>query len=490
MHLKAPSISGGRFRNPSKRAVPVYIACALLLLLYTQIDHFERLQHTPGEVLKRVLAYQQPVERAQDTKFPKKIWQSWKTDPLEFEQRETERARSWPKLNPGHRYEVLTDGNDMDYVETHFGRDGVINRPDIVETYRTLNTTIIKADLLRYLVMYAEGGVYADIDVENIRAVNTWIPPQFDERDVDLVISVEIDEPAFVNHTILGQKSQSFCQWTFMTKPRHPVMLRLIEHVLHWLNEVAQKQAVSIAAIKLNFDEVITGTGPSAFTSAVLAEMALQTHRRIEWDTFHNLTQPVLVGNILVLTVAAFAAGQGHSNSGTHDSPDALVRHHYHASLWPSRHPRFSHPAYGMVEECNWEPACVWNWTENTAAYGKLDFDAKVNLIRQKEKIDKARFDAEVAEDEAAAKEEAAAVAAELKAKCEKASYIHVEQVTSQPQATPSVPSTPWPPAGVLPGNAPAGTDQQAGAQQPAANQQSQPSSNTGGQPGQPEVRI
>ncbi|KAG4438927.1 hypothetical protein IFR05_005607 [Cadophora sp. M221] len=498
MHLKTPSISGGRFRKQSKRAAPVYIACALLLLLYTQIDHFERFQHTPGEVLKRVLAYQQPMVRAQDTKFPKKIWQTWKTDPLDFEQRESERARTWPQKNPGHRYEVLTDNNDLDYVENHFGRDGVVYRPDIIETYRTLNATIIKADLLRYLVMYAEGGVYADIDVENLRAINTWIPPQFNESDVDLVISVEIDEPAFVNHTILGQKSQSFCQWTFMTKPRHPVMMRLIEHVLHWLNEVAQNQAVPISDIKLNFDEVITGTGPSAFTTAVLAEMAAQTHRRLFWDTFHALTQPVLVGNILVLTVDSFAAGQGHSNSLSHDSPNALVKHHYHASLWPSRHPRFSHPAYGMVEECNWEPACVWNWTDNTAAFGGLSFDEKVKLIKEKEQIDKERYDAEVAEDEAAAKEDNERLQAELKAQCESASYVHIEQITSQTPTPPAIPQTQWPPVVTeqQPGNlqtqqtqdqAPSQVQAQRELQVQPPAEQTTPASNTGGQP---EVRL
>ncbi|EKD13984.1 glycosyltransferase sugar-binding region containing DXD domain-containing protein [Drepanopeziza brunnea f. sp. 'multigermtubi' MB_m1] len=436
MHIKTSSISGGRFRKQTRRALPLYIACGLLLLIYTQIDHFERFQRTPGEVLKRIMAHQQPVHREKNSKFPKKIWQTWKTDPLDFEVRESDRARTWPQLNPGHRYEVLTDNNDLAYVEEHFGPNGVIYRPDIVETYRTLNATIIKADLLRYLIMYAEGGVYADIDVENLRGIDTWIPKHFDESDVDLVISVEIDEPGFANHKILGQKSQSFCQWTFMAKPQHPVMLKLVDHVLHWLNEVAQKQAVPISGIKLNFDEVITGTGPSAFTNAVLSEMVTQTHRRIYWDTFHALTQPVLVGNILVLTVDAFAAGQGHSNSLSHDSPNALVRHHYHASLWPSRHPRFSHPAYGMVEECNWEPTCVEDWTKNTAAFNSLPYDERARLIQAKEKVDKEAEEDEIAEQEIWAQEELDRQALETKIQCELASYVHVENLRA-PTPTP-----------------------------------------------------
>jgi mannosyltransferase OCH1-like enzyme len=425
-------------RKQMRRTFPASIACILLLLIFTQIDHFERYQHKSGDVLKRILAYQTSFQNhnAKDTKFPKKIWQTWKVDPLEFDERDSKRARTWTKTNPEYRYEVLTDGNDLDYVEIHFGPDG-INRPDIVETYRTLNATIIKADFLRYLVMYVEGGVYADIDVSALRPINTWIPDSFREGDVDLIISVEIDEPTYSSHRVLGPKSQSFCQWTFMCKPRLPVMMRLIEHVMHWLNEISQKQQVPISQITLNFDEVITGTGPSAFTASILAEMTAQTHRRIYWDTFSNLTQPVLVGNILVLTVKAFAAGQGHSNSGTHEDEAALVQHHYHASLWPSRHPRYSHPAYGMVEECNWARDCVEDWDKNTAAFDFLPADQQAKLIAEKEFADATKYDKEMAEKKAVEKQEADKKEAALKEACRSISYIpSFQSESSQQQAT------------------------------------------------------
>ena len=50
---------------------------------------------------------------------------------------------------------MLTDNNDMAYVEEHYGPSG-FNRPDIVNLYRNINLTIIKADMLRYMIMYAE----------------------------------------------------------------------------------------------------------------------------------------------------------------------------------------------------------------------------------------------------------------------------------------------------------------------------------------------
>jgi mannosyltransferase OCH1-like enzyme len=124
--------------------------------------------------------------------FPKKIWQTWKIDPLGFEERDLTCARTWTQKNPGHRYEVLTDNNDVYYVETHFGPEG-INRSDIVEVYRSLTAKIIKADLLRYLVIYVEGGVYADIDVEALKSIDRFIPERYSAADIDMVIGVEMD---------------------------------------------------------------------------------------------------------------------------------------------------------------------------------------------------------------------------------------------------------------------------------------------------------
>ena len=322
-------------------------------------------------------------------RFPRKIWQTWKVDPLGFEERDLTTAKTWTAKNPGHRYEVLTDQNDLYYVETHFGPSG-LNRPDIVYTYRSLTAKIIKADLLRYLVMYVEGGVYTDIDVEALRPVDKFIPKPYDERDLDMVVGVEIDQPLFNNHSILGKKSQSFCQWTFMAKPRLPVMMRLVNNIVKWLDEVAKKQNKGIADIYLDFDEVISGTGPSAFTNAIMAEMSLKDHVTVQWDSFHNLDESKVVGGILVLTVEAFAAGQGHSDSGNHNARHALVKHHYHASGWPTAHPRYSHPLYGEVERCNWDAECIKTWDFNKAVFDSLSHDEQLKQIAVKEANDAA----------------------------------------------------------------------------------------------------
>ncbi|KKZ64452.1 hypothetical protein EMCG_09563 [[Emmonsia] crescens] len=319
--------------------------------------------------------------------FPRKIWQTWKVHPLDFEKREMQYARSWASNNPSHRYEVLTDQNDLYYLETHFGPKG-LNRPDIIYVYRSLTATIIKADLLRYLVMYVEGGAYADIDVEALRPLDNFIPDRFNERDIDMIIGVEIDQPEFKNHTVLGPKSQSFCQWTFVCKPRLPVMLALVDNIIRWLNQLSKKQNVPISRITLDFDDVISGTGPSAFTGAILEDMSYRTGKGVTWDAFHNMAESKVVGGILILTVEAFAAGQGHSNSGSHNARTALVKHHYHASGWPNNHRRYMHPMFGEVEKCNWNAACVAEWDRKRSRFDALPLEEQAKQIAIKQFAD------------------------------------------------------------------------------------------------------
>ncbi|UNI21646.1 hypothetical protein JDV02_007619 [Purpureocillium takamizusanense] len=367
------------FPRRLKKAVPVYVACVLLIFIYFNIDAFPRI--TDDEQVP-------PPARLPGSTFPQKIWQTWKIDPLLFGITETVRATTWLQKNPQMRYEVITDSNEMTYVEEHFGPDGV-NRPDIVEFYRNVKLPIIKADLLRYMILYSEGGVYADIDVEALKPFHRFLPERHNEEDYDLVVGIEVDEPQFKDHPILGQKSQSFCQWTIIAKPRHPVMLKLVENIMKWYKGVAKKQRVPISRVELDFDQVITGTGPSAFTSALLDEMNRQQPKgaaKVTWDDFHHMDESKVVGRVLVLTVEAFCAGQGHSDSGNHGSRGALVKHHYHASNWPSRHHRYNHPAYGQVEECNWNVECVQQWDKDVAGYEKLSAEQKKAKVAERVK--------------------------------------------------------------------------------------------------------
>ncbi|KAK0737171.1 nucleotide-diphospho-sugar transferase [Apiosordaria backusii] len=397
--LSIPSKLRNRIPSQMRRTFPAYILIVTLLILLFKAEVFP--SHpipayssaiTKRGYLQKPLGSSSSHHSLQDGDFPKKIWQTWKVDPYNFAKRDKNTARSWTTKNPGYRYEVLTDHNDVLYVEAKYGSGpGGLNRPDIVDFYKTVTAQIIKADLLRYMIMYADGGIYADIDVEALKPAERFIPTRYNASDIDMVIGVEIDQPEFKKHEILGSKCMSFCQWTFMCKPGLPVMLKLIENIMSWLEELAKAQNVSsVGEVELAFDEVISGTGPSAFTGAILEDMNSKRKGRgqkISWDhTFHNLDESKLVERVLVLDVEKFAAGQGHSNSGNHDARGALVKHHYHASNWPSKHPRFKHPAYGEVERCNWDAECVRKWDEDVAKWDSLSEKQKKKILEIKKR--------------------------------------------------------------------------------------------------------
>ncbi|KAK7425908.1 hypothetical protein QQZ08_007622 [Neonectria magnoliae] len=308
-------------------------------------------------------------------------FQIWKHDPPSFAQQELQRVRTWTEKNPEWRWEVLTDANELGYVEHHFGPHG-FNRPNIVEFFKSVQIKIIKADLLRYLVMYAEGGLYADIDVEALKPIPEFIPKAFDETEIDMIIGIETDEPKFKDHPILGPVARSFCQWTFACKPQLPLLIRMVEEAMASLHNLAKQQGVPISEVSVDFDQVIGCSGPGAFTDVILQYMNEKRTQGppIMWDNFHHIDEAIQVGRVLVLPVQAFAAAQTHSRSGkTHEVPAALVKHHYGVSNWTSRHSRYKHPVYGEVEGCLFDEACVNLWDRNVKAYKDLQGKEKFN---------------------------------------------------------------------------------------------------------------
>jgi mannosyltransferase OCH1-like enzyme len=356
-----------------KRVVALYIIILLVFLFGLN----PKLQ-LPSQSSMKYASFQQP-HLVTKPLFPTKLWQIWKVAPLYFEEKEFLRARNWTYLNPTYRYEVLTDDNALMWVEQNYG----LTRPDVVHFYRTLGVKIVKADLLRYLIMYIEGGTYADIDVQALKPINAFIPDEFKEleRDIDMVVGIEVDQPQYKDHPILGSKSMSFVQWTFMCKPRLAVMLRLVDDIISWVNSLAHEQHTTISNVSLNFDQVLSGSGPAKFTLAVLSEMGNNCGEVVGWSNFHNMTKPKLVGGVLVLPIKAFAASR--RNCGPLYCEDANIKHHYHASKWPLTHRRYRHPVYGQLEDCSWDPECIIEWDTNVAAFEKLGLETQARMIEE-----------------------------------------------------------------------------------------------------------
>lgn len=190
----------------------------------------------------------------------------------------------------------------------------------------------MKSDILRYLILHVEGGVYSDIDTVALKAIDLWVPPGLQDR-VRLIVGIEFDRRdgglwADITHWV------QFCQWTIAAAPGHPIFRKMVDRVLLSLSELSETYKLPVNQLQLTSYEVMNSTGPAAWTDVEFEQLqqhdpALNTTKDLAF-----LDAPKLYGDILVLPIDGFGMGQPHSHS-THDGtiPEvALVQHFFYGS--------------------------------------------------------------------------------------------------------------------------------------------------------------
>lgn len=226
----------------------------------------------------------------------------------------------------------MTEEDQYDFVQlaSYYKRS-------ILKTYETIkHDRILRADFLRYLILLVEGGVYTDIDTRPVRPIQDWVPPELLNR-TNIVLGVESDKGVGVVWKGLPWKV-SIAQFTIMAKPQHPLIRRVVETVQDSVGHFVAQRATEAGLPRLFFEDVDNLTGPRLFTNVVFQYLSDVTGLQMNGDEISGALEPVLVDDVLILPVNAFASGQLHSNSGTSDSKTALVSHRWMSS-WVPTHP-------------------------------------------------------------------------------------------------------------------------------------------------------
>ena len=270
--------------------------------------------------------------------IPKKVWQTWHTSAILLGDEEKERARSWQEKNPHYQYELLTDHGAESYVRRNFA-----DNPLVRDTFLNLTDKILRADFMRYLVLAAEGGVYADLDVVCQEPIDTWIPPAFQGR-TGVVIGVENDRLPVQNDADLYYDYRKYIwginNWTFMCKAGHPFMRFVAESVARNLLEMARKQYRTLGTMKLSYKEVIDSTGPRAFTDALFAYASRVTGKKFTHKDATMLEEPKLIDDILILPIRAMSTAEAERDEveGAHSRDWPAVVFHWSVGSWKGNH--------------------------------------------------------------------------------------------------------------------------------------------------------
>lgn len=175
-------------------------------------------------------------------------------------------------------YYYLTDEDVNHFVETTFA-----DLEPIVWAFKTLPTGILKADFFRYLIIYARGGIYSDVDTTLMKSLPDWagnnykfieelvkdskdrfvysgpatseeMPPAYDMLNTPgLVVGIEADadRPDWAQY--FARRVQ-LCQWTIQAKPGHPVLRELILNITSTTLASSTLVSSSIKS-RIKFDE-------------------------------------------------------------------------------------------------------------------------------------------------------------------------------------------------------------------------------------------
>lgn len=303
--------------------VVLYGVFAFLTLSLTFWHHTERSQY----------AIENP-QTIQTSLIPQNIWQIW--FPQEgvaehyvhnLQLRET---ATWIGMNPDHQYRLVGRQWGDSYVQRRFAQAA---DKDLVDTYLAIGNHGLKSDLLRYLLLYNEGGVYSDIDTIAMKPIEAWIPRPL--RDAaKLVVGVEFDRRDGGMWSEIPHDLQ-FCQWTIAAAPGHPVFRAMADQALASLHELAVAYNTTTAELKPTSFETMNSTGPAAWTDVVFGQIQ---QARPDITTLANLSriqEPQLYGDILVLGIDGFGMGQPHSGATNDGSiPDAALVKHLFRGSW------------------------------------------------------------------------------------------------------------------------------------------------------------
>lgn len=251
-------------------------------------------------------------------------------------------AQKWTatclQQNPGYEARFLTDVDADAFVDARFAAA----RPDIADTYRALTVPIIKADLLRYLLLYAEGGVWFDTDIscEGIpidqwgvvsagSATNTTLEQRRGARArASLVVGWEFDVG------ISYEFQRQFVTWAVVAQKREtPHLLAVVDDIVSSIHETADNQNLTVAQLRMdNIPDVVDFTGPVRFAKSIMRSLGLDSE---EEKAYHQILEPKLAGeDVLILPGYALAASVNeYEPKDSASVGPALVVHHY-AGSW------------------------------------------------------------------------------------------------------------------------------------------------------------
>ncbi|PLN80566.1 hypothetical protein BDW42DRAFT_170706 [Aspergillus taichungensis] len=277
------------------------------------------------------------------------------------------------RANPDWTYTLVTNTEATDLISTLSQ-----TIPDLHQIYHAYPHDVLRADLLRYLLLWYHGGFYADVDIFPARSMDAcpslqpFLNPPNNSNNISLIVGIEIDEP-YASPQLMRNwhwsRSFGFTQYAMYAPQRFsPLLRRVIVRVLAHARQQNERHRRGLWSLfrAPSYDEkiVLEATGPGVFTDAILdglSETLGSQHwlvrrsvvaddgigdldsEQVSWAPFHRIDQRVCVdadearegdmGGFCVLPVNVWGNGQRHSGAEGFNSVHACLNHRF-GRMW------------------------------------------------------------------------------------------------------------------------------------------------------------
>lgn len=274
--------------------------------------------------------------------------------------------------------QLLTDLKADTFVSTYYS-----SIPALVHLYRTFPVPVMKADLLRYLLLFIHGGVWVDHDVWPVKPLSACpfqIHLPTSESGVSphtsLLAGIEIDEPFVTAKTRKNwhwSRIYGLIQYHMVAKPFSPFLRRAIVRVVAHAYAHGRRKNSGLKGLwgwvstnegvwtgEYSEVEILEITGPGVWTDAILDTLTdavlrsptpqtmafldtVDGKERVTWRAFSRITNPTEVVlmpgasasvrgeveqvGIYVLPINYWGNGQRHSGAKNFGAEEACVNH-------------------------------------------------------------------------------------------------------------------------------------------------------------------
>ncbi|KAM5346117.1 hypothetical protein ACJ41O_009122 [Fusarium nematophilum] len=228
--------------------------------------------------------------------IPKQIWQIFFPPEGGDTHNQLRYLPDWIHNAPSFAYTLVGSEIGDAIVKDHFDAE-------ILDAYRLVRNPAMKSDLLRYLLLWAKGGYYSDLDTKPVKPLEEWLPAQLAPK-IRLIVAPEHDDG--VHSGGKWPHPVQFCQWTIAAAPGHPALGRMIQRAVVGLQDLVAKQDIGIDRLSPSNGQVWNATGPPAWTEVIFEAIQKAAPDIASYKDLSRLAEPRVFGDILLLPLDAF----------------------------------------------------------------------------------------------------------------------------------------------------------------------------------------